>query len=216
MKEVKIISAKDIIEAAAQHQDAVEVIDFHGIEIEVSKMIPVESATAIIHAVVEASFSEETGEYLPESRLLATRTGILAAYTNIDIPEDQEELAILVYNTGLFEMVEGVLSNSLQYYDIINAIQDRCSVRVDVNRKEFEHELNTAVSLIGEIIDSVKGLFGGVSQEDLQNLMQAIDSNGIDEEALVSAVVRENNRLRGEETEELDGQDTDTEQDDGE
>ena len=196
MEEIKILKAEEIIAADIEHREPVISLDFFGKPVTVLRSIPMADEIELVRSVVDASFNRETGEYLPESRYFTARAGILALFTNIELPEDTGMLALLLYQTDIFAAVEGLLADEPQYIDILAAIQARIDVILDANRKAFEHSLSDAVTAVNGMAESISGLFDGVTKEDLGNLLEAVNNGAVDEEKLVSAVVKEQNRLR--------------------
>lgn len=198
MDEMKRITSQEMKEIMDDRFPIDNVIDYHGLELHVKRVIPVAVMKTIVESVTSSCFNSETGEYMPEFKEFAINLCIVQAFTNIELPEDRDEQYRLLFSTDLMaHIIPAIDSDVLD--NMTRAIYERCNVINDANRVAFEHELMTVMQSVTQIADGIDGLFSGLSQSDIQNLVHAIGANGIDEEKLVKAVVSEQNRLRGEE-----------------
>lgn len=197
MNENKMITYSMMAEIMNDYFPTESIIDYRGMELRVRHVVPVAVMKTIVDNVTSGCFDKETGEYMPEFKEFGLKLCIVEAYTNVELPGDIEAQYNLLYNSDLMENIIPAVSAE-QLDEIERAIRDRCRVINDANRVAFEHELAAAMQSVTQIAESFAGLFDGISQGDIQNLVKAIGTNGIDEEKIVKAVVSEQNALRGE------------------
>lgn len=196
----KKVTYETIREAMNDHCPQVEILDWHGVEITVQKIVPFLTMKEIVEDVAGACFNDDTGEYMPELMDIALRICVIDAYTNIVLPGDPEEQNRILYGTGLWSGVSELIDED-QFNAIELAVSRRVKARLDVNRAEFEHELNAMTNALSEAGKQINDLFAGVNADDLQKLVAALGEHGVDEEKIVQAVVAEQNKLREEQAE---------------
>ena len=196
----KKVTYETIREAMNDHCPQVEILDWYGVEITVQKIVPFLTMKEIVEDVAGACFNDDTGEYMPELMDIALRICVIDAYTNIVLPGDPEEQNRILYGTGLWSGISELIDED-QFSAIELAISRRVKARLDVNRAEFEHELNAMTNALSEAGKQINDLFAGVNADDLQKLVAALGEHGVDEEKIVQAVVAEQNKLREEQAE---------------
>lgn len=165
-----------------------EVIDFHGVEITVKPTISIAEMAAFVRDIVKKCFDEETGEYLPELKDFVIRRDTVVFYSNVTLPDSLDDQYSLLYGTTLFDTICANI-NAEHYNIIMEAIDDKIEARIYTNEVEFDRKIHSAVDSLSALIDSLGGIFNGINNTDIQNLMQAISNTKIDEEKLAGAVV---------------------------
>lgn len=165
-------------------------VDFYGIEIKVKYMITHEQYDNAIGQIMNCCYDDASGEYLPELRELATRTVIVAYYTNLELPDDVDDLNYLLFASD--DLMDGIYSaiNRTQLQELHRAVAKRCEVRNEANRKFFENEIKEVTDGIESMASGIQGLFDGVSSDDMRQLVKVLGEGRIDEEKLVNAVVK--------------------------
>lgn len=191
----KKISYETIKEIMNERCPQVEILEWYGTEITVQKVIPFRVVTAMVQKVADACFNQDTGEYMPEVMNIALRLCVFDAYTNIELPEDPEEQNLMLFGTGLWDKVTALVDED-QLGTIELAVNRRVKARLDTNRAEFEHAVNTVVESIAELSEQMSGLMTDVTPDDIRKLIAAVGENGIDEAKIVQAVVAEQNKAR--------------------
>lgn len=196
----KKIAYETIQEAINDHCPRVELLDWYGITITVQKIVSFKKMSEIVQRVAAACFGQEDGSYMPEVMNTALRLCVFEAYTNIELPDDMDEQNFLIFGSGLWDYVTALIDAD-QLGTIELAINRRVKARLDTNRAEFEHAVNTVVESIAALSEQMSGLMDGVTPEDIRTMISAIGENGIDEAKIVQAVVAEQNRAREENAE---------------
>jgi hypothetical protein len=194
MAEEKMVSIGKMDEILNDYYPESVTVDFHGLEIAVQRIASLGDIINAAKAVVSGCYDQD-GEYVPYMRDYLTRAAVFQLYTNIRLPENPNHLNRMLYCGELWDLVYNNIE-FIQLAALQDAIDDAVSVRNDANRVLFETEIRRAISSMENISDQFAQIFEGLTSEDLKALVGAIANGGIDEERLVSAVVREQNALR--------------------
>jgi len=197
--EQKMISVSKIDEIMEDRFQNIEIVDYYGEELAIHKVVSFAVFAEIVRRVSDVCFYPDTGEFLPERMEFAIRLCVINAYTNVRLPEDTEHQYSIIYRTDLWDTVSRYISMA-QYNAMVNAIQDTVCVKNDANKAEFDRAVNEVLTQISEVGSQLNEIFGSVSSDDIQNLVNAISAGRIDEEKIVKAVVAEQNKLRGDMT----------------
>lgn len=197
MDEMKRITIENMAEVISDRFPNEQHIDYYGNDLVVKWAIPFYMVKALVSSIANSCFDKETGTYTPENKDFAVRLCVVDAYTNVDIPDDPEDQYTLLYGTDLIRYVFAAI-NPDQLDVIMKSVDERCEDRFDARRNAMEREFETFMDGAHRLLDSIAGLFDGVSQDDLKKMIGAISDGGIDEEKIVKAVVAEQNKLRSE------------------
>ena len=173
----------------------VNTFDFYGTEIEVKRLIPFDEYCTAIERIIDCCYNEESGEYLPELRELSTRMVITAYYTNLELPEDMEELEHMMFCEELIGSIFELI-NQEQLREIHRAVKQRCDIRNEANRRYFDSELKKVTDGVEAMGAWTREMFDGISRDEMQNLVSALSSGRIDEDKIVDAVVKAQNEKR--------------------
>ena len=195
MDEMKRITIENMAEVISDRFPNEQHIDYYGNDLVVKWALPFYIVKALVASIADSCFDNETGVYTPENKDFAVRLCVVGAYTNVDIPADPEEQYTLLYGTDLIRYVFSAI-NPDQLDVIMKSVDERCKDRFDARRNAMEREFELFMDGAKQLLDSVAGLFDGVSQDDMKKMIGAIGENGIDEEKIVKAVVAEQNKLR--------------------
>lgn len=196
MAEEKMISIEKMDDIMNDYFPATETVDFHGQELVITKVIAPEDMFELVRQIADGCFAPD-GTYAPEVFDLLLRAGIVTEYSNVRLPQNVDHMSRILYGTDLYDTVIAHISAG-QYNAAYDAVWERINARNDANRVLFESEIQQAVGMIQNLGDQISQVFSGLTQEDIQSLVAAIGTGGIDEEKLVHAVVTEQNKQREE------------------
>ena len=194
MAEEKMISVEKMDEILKDYFTESETVDFHGLELQIRKLIAPADFFELVRKIASGCFRED-GEYMPEVSDLLLRAGVVGAYSNVRMPQNAEHMNRFLYGTDLYETVLANISSD-QFDALCDAVWERVNARNNMNKALFENEIQKAVAGIQSLGDQMAQLFGEVSADDIKALFGAIGEGGIDEEKLVQAVVEKQNALR--------------------
>lgn len=194
MAEEKKISIEKMDEILGDYFPATDTVDFHGQALVVQRMIAPDRMFELVQQISDGCFAPN-GTYMPEVFDLLLRAGIVDEYSNVRLPENSEHISRILYGTDLYETVIAHISSG-QYNAVYDAIWERINARNNMNRALFESEIQQAVTGLQNMTEQLAQLFGDVSTDDIKTFIGALGENGIDEEKIVQAVVKEQNALR--------------------
>jgi len=176
----------------------VDSFDFYGTEITVKRMIPFDAYCTAIDRIIDSCYDSESGEYLPELRELSTRMVIMAYYTNLELPEDMNELERMMFCGELMAHIYDLI-NPVQLRELHQALSKRCEIRNEANRRYFDSELYKVIDGVNAMSSEIRSFFGGISDKEMKRLAKALTSGKINEEKLVDAVIKAQNTKREDE-----------------
>lgn len=176
--------SKDII-----YKDATITDTWNGVEIEIKRSLTAEQAAAFIRFVFGSSITDD-GNYLPEVEHTLARIATVAAYTNIELPEDANEQYDLVYGTDICDWITDRI-NYDQFAAIEDGIRER---RLAFNRDKanvVERQMNDMYASLSSLVSTLESTVGEVSGEQLGDFLKLLSNTNIDEKKVVSAVFDE-------------------------
>ena len=194
MAEEKKVSIGKMDEILNDYYPESVTVDFHGLEITVQRIAGLGDIINAVKAIVGGCY-DENGEYVPAMRNYLMRAAVFQLYTNIRLPENPNHLNRMLYCADLWNAGCSQIEDS-QLAVLENTVDDAIEARNNVNRVLFEKEIQKAISSLENVGGQFAQIFDGLTAEAIQALVGAIANGGIDEEKLVSAVVKEQNALR--------------------
>lgn len=144
----------------------------------------------LVEDVVSTCFPGE-GEFRPEMRDFAFRTGVLTSYANFNMPKDISKQYDLLYNTDAYDQVVEHI-NQAQYVDIIAAIGER----IDHERSKIESQSGLRaleiLDKVEELSNQLDGVFNGIDSAAWADILGKIKTiSDMDERELAHAVIAE-------------------------
>ena len=126
---------------------------------------------------------------MPEVKDFLGYINTVSYYSNVRLPDDIRHKYDILIKTKILDVIIDKIDFS-QYQTIARAIEDKIDNRLCVNEQLFNNKINAAMSTLETLINSIKDLFGGITQEDINNLLGAIKNSSLDEEKLVNAYIK--------------------------
>ena len=121
----------------------------------------------------------------------AKRSALIAAYTDIELPESPSAQYAFVYGTRCFDyVIEN--ANGEQIADIFNTIDNMIEYRIRVNTDALIGNVMKLYSELDSIVSGMNGVYKDLSAEKMAAFVQAVTDSKLDEEKLVKAIVAEN------------------------
>lgn len=184
-KEVNMVTVDAIEDVMKSEFANAEIVQWHGIDVEIKKSIDLHLAYEFVNQVVNSCFDEDDGGYIPEIKDFAIRACTVEKYTNITLPENVEKLYDLMYMTDIYDLVRDKI-NRKQLNALVRAVDDKIEYRTD-----------SGIMVIRKAADDVRALtkqfanlFGGVTPDDVQAITKAVIDGRLDEEKLVKAYAK--------------------------
>lgn len=173
---------EDVMDALFQNK---ETIDWNGISISVSKTIPLSDTLDFVKSVVDSCF-DDSGVYTPELKDFAFRVNAVRKYTDITLPADASKQYELLYRTNLYGVIMNAIDDG-QISVICQAIDEKIVYECDTQMRDLRVRLEKMIESLGVVADNAMAMFGGIDQNDMENLVKAVSSGKLDESAVVRA-----------------------------
>lgn len=185
-EEIKRITVEDFNNAINDVYMPVTETEWNGLTLYVRKNISFQETLDFVKYVTELCFAEDTHEYLPEARDLAIKIFLIQHYTNIDLPDSLEERNKFIYETDIVQTVLNFV-NPYQFNEIIRAIDLKIDYMADANIEAINNKMDELYKSFEELSNSLETVFGGINEDSMVDLVNAIKDGRLDEGKLVEA-----------------------------
>lgn len=187
-KEKKIsINAQETV--MKERFPAVAEEDWYGNTVVVRKRLPVVEFLQFVKDVTDGCFLDD-GTYVPELRDFYERMYTLTYHANFNMPESGEKQWELVYGTNAYRFVLSLVDAD-QYSQLIRAIDEKIGHLLDTDVMATRAKMNDLLQAFDSMGDKFANIFGGISNEDLKNVLGAVSAGGLDESKVVSAYMEQ-------------------------
>ena len=190
-KKIKKVSVNALERVVNEQCTQDTVVNWFDIEVNIVNTLSLKDMLSFVNDIVNACFLDD-GTYIPEIMDFAIKSGILTRYANFTLPNNTEKQYWLIYNSNVVDMVKEHI-NLDQLQEIIDSatlkIEHMCDMDFVATKAKLE-ELYNAFANIGTQFGDI---FDNISADDIQKVVEAIGTNGVDEEKIVSAYI-ENTR----------------------
>lgn len=92
---------------------------WNGNRITVKRLLAVEEFSEAVFAIVSKCIDDDRRRVYVEMFNIAFMSTVITSYTNVELPTDINDINYLLYETNLYDVVEG-LANKKQIADIMN------------------------------------------------------------------------------------------------
>lgn len=183
-----VITAEECMDVMKEYFHNFVSVDWYGKKLEIMKVIPYPVMLNSVRHIVAASFDED-GNYDAAAFEIALMGCIVSAYTNVYVPANVDEANWLLYGSDLVDIVYKT-ADADQLMDIRVAAESEIEHLLNTNAKMVNAAAEKIVTAVNEFSGAFSGLFDGVSQEDITNLMSAFANGSIDEEKIMNAYIK--------------------------
>lgn len=163
--------------------------EWNGLDVVITHTIPLQEVMSLVSEVADNCFLED-GRYVPEVMQPLLDCGVVERYTNISLPGNLSARYELVMKSGIMDFILSRI-NSNQYNDIVVAIRDKLDYMCDSKTAEFNRTIEQMSISVNEITESAKSLFAGVSQEDIQKILDIYGDSRKIEEGVVDEYIKQ-------------------------
>ena len=173
--------------------DGVVVKKFGDLEVTIRRRLPLQDMLAFVNDVVNGCFSGEGNSYLPEVKEFLVKSCVLEYYTNVSLPANIKARYELIYKLdGADGLINSILSeiDREQYFDIINALDEKIGYLADSHAGEMADQVAKLINSMGAMQEKLGGMFDGVDQGTMQEMVRALSGGRINEEGLARAVMK--------------------------
>lgn len=188
-KDTKRVSVNAWEKVMKEHFDTASVtVDWHGIEVEVKKILPLKDMIVFVEEIVDACFSKD-GTFLPQTEKFAIRSGILTHYAGFAMPESLEKQYDMVMKTDAVEAVSAYIDET-QLEDIIDAAERKIDFLCDSNALTIKAEAEKVVAQFHSLGEQMEAVFSGMTADDIQRIVETAGKLGeVDEGKIVEAYI---------------------------
>ncbi len=186
-KKITMKDLRNAIKPVVDTDNAVTILEWNGLSIEVKKHLTLEEARGLVNTVTATCFNDD-GVYMPENFDPAIRFGVVGLYSNLTMFSDVSENYNLVYKTDIYDRIRDVV-DAAQLKAIINAIYNKIDEVIKVRAESVLGKVNEIYAATESMQQQFADIFSGVDAGGLNKLIGAIGERGIDEGKLVRAIV---------------------------
>lgn len=163
---------------------AVNGVKWLGLTIEVKNFIGLNEVVQLAEEVAGNSFLADGEGFIPEVTEFCFRKAVIEHYTNIRLPQNAGKIYDIVFGTDLYHVIREHIDED-QLVDLRSAVDEKIDHRRDMQLSTERARLNELIAQFNAIGENIEKLFGGVSGDDVRELVNAIGKSGIDEEKLM-------------------------------
>lgn len=183
------ISYEDLINRMDEKTTATKTIKALGENIEVRPILPMKEFEETFKRIIALIYDED-GEYNPIARDFVIRLCTVFAYTSIPFPEDIENLLPrlfdLMYETDFYNLVVKAVDEN-QYSALLNAVSEEIRYKNASNIDRVNNQIAKMSVMIEGIGEQFKEMLSGISEEDINKFIDAVQNGKINEGELVKA-----------------------------
>lgn len=187
MAKVKKISINAFESVVKENFENTVTKEWFGIPVTITKTISFEEVVNFVAEVADNCFLSD-GRYIPEAMQALIDCGVVRHYTNINLPANLSSAYELVMRSGIIDFIMPEI-NSNQYNDIIIAIRDKIEYACDTNVTEFRNSLSDMMASMIDLQDRTRELFGKISPDEIQTLLDAFGDDKDVENKVVDAYI---------------------------
>lgn len=183
---IKKISIDAFENAVNSTYEPTVVVNWNGLGVVVKRHLTLSEVARFVDICTRACYNAEDNSYAPEAKDFAVRSCIVSFYTNISLPSNLEKQYDLIYHSSIIEYIIGCIDEQ-QLNAITLAIDEKIDYLVDVNADFVKRQMSELVNTFENLHSKMDEFFGGISQEDMKGVVDALSGGTFDEEKLVKA-----------------------------
>lgn len=185
--ELKVIASEEVLNAITDDEkDLFAHIEWRGLDITVQRRLSFVGMMTTVDNIVQSCFNISDGMYLPEVCDFVFRCAVIDSYTNISLPDSNEDKYSILYDTDLCAAVSAAIDDE-QLRNISDAVEEKIDYYVTSSaqnlRRQIESAYNTLEGLLGKLSDA----FDWIDKDTFATLIGALGESKFDEEKLVDA-----------------------------
>lgn len=196
MNNISIEESKNVIDGFVENEVTV---NWHGNKLVIKRTLTAMEMLQIVENVTRGSFNDDNASFTPELTDFVFLREVVEKYTNVDIPQDVEDLYALLYRTDIIDVIMDNI-NGRQFTKMYNAITTKIKYISETNVERIAAQMGDAVKQITDLVSNFASIMDGVTADDVTNLISAVSGIGsIDEAKLVDAVIGHQAKQDGQE-----------------
>ena len=183
------VTIKALEDAVKDELNRIEIVNWHGIDIEVKKFLSLTETMTLVESVTNACFGSDA-KFTPEVKDFVFRSIVVQLYTNLTLPSDLSKSYDILFQTDLFITLLDTIDYD-QFDSMIRAIEVKTAYLCNSNINLVNKQMADATKAFEELAKQMESITSGISQEDIANISKAFANGGIDPEKLMQAYMAE-------------------------
>lgn len=184
----KNLTYANFAETAEANMTTTTYVDYCGYSIEVKNKTGISGIVKIVDTVVESCFDGD--EYIVGAVDVLTKAFIIDEFTNIDIPDDVNQICAFVYGTDIWNIVRGII-DAVQLDVIERAIRKKIDYVIGMRGDSINNKCIEVITSLSDASEKMNDMFNSFDKDDIEKLMSAVSDNKIDEVKLMKAYMKE-------------------------
>ena len=188
MAKIKKISINTMDKIVKEMSNPVEVFEWQGIEVTVTKTLSLTQMLEFVNNVAESCFTADSGKYMPEVKDFVIKSNVLEMYANFNLPSNLDHRYEIIYNTDVFEAVLNKI-NETQFKEMLNAIEHKLDNMAQANIEQINRQMNEIYANLDNMQEQFANIFDGIDSSDMSKLVSALAGGKFDEEKIVDMYI---------------------------
>lgn len=184
----KMISINQLESMMTENVVVVPYCEGSDINIVIKKCISLPEMCSFVENVVESCFSDD-GKYMPYIKDFAIRVNVMTIFANFRLPKSVEKQYDLAYQTEAYYAVLNHI-DLVQFDQICYSIDDAIAHRRNMEIASATNEVAKAAQTLSNLNDQFADVMGGLTNHDMEQLLDKMSGMTLDEDKLVSAIMR--------------------------
>lgn len=188
MAKIKKISINTMDKIVKEMRNPVEVFEWQGIEVTVTKTLSLTQMLEFVNNVAESCFTADSGKYMPEVKDFVIKSNVLEMYANFNLPSNLDHRYEIIYNTDVFEAVLDKI-NETQFKEMLNAIEHKLDNMAQANIEQINRQMSEIYANLDNMQEQFANIFDGIDSSDMSKLVSALAGGKFDEEKIVDMYI---------------------------
>lgn len=96
-----------------------KIVMWHGVATTVRPFLPLSEMIELVGDIIDVCYDKKNETFVPTMLDFAFRVGVISKYANVEMPKEIDKQYALVYNSGLYDVIQEAISQSQ-----LNAMRD--------------------------------------------------------------------------------------------
>lgn len=163
-------------------------VDVNGYQVVVKHRVGIAEIIRIVNSVSDACFIGD--EYISGVVDVLTKNFVIKEFTNIDVPEDVEQICAFIYGTDVWNVARGII-DPVQLDVIERSIRKKIEYIINMRGDSINNKCLEFIIKMSDVSDKMNELFDGIEKSDISNILTAISNSKISETKLMRAYTKE-------------------------
>lgn len=187
--QAKIIDATEVLGCISSDEtEQIAHIEWRGLDVVVRRRLSFVRMMGMVNNIVQSCFDINDGTYLPEVCDFVFRCAVIDSYTNIVLPDDNEDKYKIVYDTDICAVVATAIDDD-QLRMISDSVEQKVDYLVESTTQHMRRDIEKAYEALEDILHKISGAFDWIDKDTMVSLVNALGESKFDEEKLIDAII---------------------------